>query len=96
MKSGYLEVSFDVLQSLRSSERGLKSISPAMSDNLPLVAPFVGAWIEINLSDTNFGQLKVAPFVGAWIEMLLEEHKEYIYKVAPFVGAWIEIHMIWI
>ena len=49
LKSGYLEVSFDVLQSLRSSERGLKSISPAMSDNLPLVAPFVGAWIEITV-----------------------------------------------
>ena len=33
------------------------------------VAPFVGAWIEINSSAPCSVSLPVAPFVGAWIEI---------------------------
>ena len=34
-----------------------------------LVAPFVGAWIEINLYVYLYYIHAVAPFVGAWIEI---------------------------
>ena len=35
-----------------------------------MVAPFTGAWIEINFpSSTDFGRTDVAPFTGAWIEI---------------------------
>ena len=33
------------------------------------VAPFTGAWIEINNARTENEFSKVAPFTGAWIEM---------------------------
>ena len=34
-----------------------------------MVAPFVGAWIEIALSEIGTDSDAVAPFVGAWIEI---------------------------
>ena len=34
-----------------------------------LVAPLVGAWIEIDVFNPDFLKLAVAPLVGAWIEM---------------------------
>ena len=33
------------------------------------VAPFAGAWIEIERDRQRIGQMQVAPFAGAWIEM---------------------------
>ncbi len=35
-----------------------------------LVAPFVGAWIEMLVTVSVKSHGTVAPFVGAWIEML--------------------------
>ena len=35
-----------------------------------MVAPFVGAWIEIIYYERLMRELIVAPFVGAWIEIL--------------------------
>ena len=59
---------------------------------MELVAPFVGAWIEI-LSRSMIGLIsQVAPFVGAWIEMIIYGPGDPENAVvAPFVGAWIEI-----
>ena len=34
-----------------------------------IVAPFVGAWIEILVDEINGKSSDVAPFVGAWIEI---------------------------
>ena len=34
----------------------------------PLVAPYVGAWIETSCSSKCAGYIQVAPYVGAWIE----------------------------
>ena len=42
------------------------------NDNIRLtiqVAPFAGAWIEIELVMTSVNGLHVAPFAGAWIEI---------------------------
>ena len=56
------------------------------------VAPFAGAWIEINEDvDKKISGL-VAPFAGAWIEItcpVVASSTPSI--VAPFAGAWIEI-----
>ena len=35
-----------------------------------VVAPFVGAWIEIAVSVLYYECISVAPFVGAWIEIV--------------------------
>ena len=37
------------------------------------VAPFVGAWIEIERCRYQFPQILVAPFVGAWIEIVVAD-----------------------
>ena len=34
-----------------------------------IVAPYVGAWIEILEREGRTGASKVAPYVGAWIEI---------------------------
>ena len=56
-----------------------------------IVAPLVGAWIEIqNLRQMDLRN-KVAPLVGAWIEIIRDKVEDMLGVVAPLVGAWIEI-----
>ena len=41
-----------------------------------LVAPYMGAWIEIRCRmSTNPGRSGVAPYMGAWIEILLHQRQ---------------------
>ena len=56
-----------------------------------LVAPLVGAWIEIDQLKAMDGLEKVAPLVGAWIEICNPPFSSISIPVAPLVGAWIEI-----
>ena len=57
-----------------------------------LVAPLVGAWIEIYCTVVGFSLLKsVAPLVGAWIEIVRTTAGALSGTVAPLVGAWIEM-----
>ena len=55
------------------------------------VAPFAGAWIEIELRLTEELRHFVAPFAGAWIEIGYTRDRWITWSVAPFAGAWIEI-----
>ena len=55
--------------SLRSPERGLKSTEFVAKNHFLLVAPFAGAWIEIEYFDELGCRDFVAPFAGAWIEI---------------------------
>ena len=55
--------------SLRSPERGLKYIMDLANTLYFTVAPFAGAWIEIEMETSITEPGKVAPFAGAWIEM---------------------------
>ena len=57
-------------RSLPSWERGLKSPFHKEHEFHALVAPFVGAWIEISTYALKEFIPKVAPFVGAWIEIM--------------------------
>ena len=82
----------DVAKSLPSRERGLKFHRLSQLLHELLVAPFAGAWIEIQLAIRADGSLIfVAPFAGAWIEIALQSCLLWWHWVAPFAGAWIEI-----
>ena len=61
------------------------------TDTLHIVAPFAGAWIEIESMDNDTLMHAVAPFAGAWIEIHSCLHGRKYDTVAPFAGAWIEI-----
>ena len=56
-------------KSLPSWERGLKYMEGEKRNKRRLVAPLVGAWIEIVEKTPHGNFRKVAPLVGAWIEM---------------------------
>ena len=57
--------------SLLSWERGLKFLKYHDTFSEVVVAPLVGAWIEIlRMLSGNFCQ-EVAPLVGAWIEIII-------------------------
>ncbi len=56
-----------------------------------MVAPHVGAWIEMSRWLTRINCKIVAPHVGAWIEILKKRFEKKRTVVAPHVGAWIEI-----
>ena len=56
-----------------------------------LVAPLVGAWIEIPGRPDNRNARLVAPLVGAWIEISGGGLEDSDKLVAPLVGAWIEM-----
>ena len=59
-----------------------------------MVAPLVGAWIEIQgIQNMRAKEAGVAPLVGAWIEIISLGMIATPFAVAPLVGAWIEI--IW-
>ena len=57
-------------KSLPSWERGLKLSNNKIRLKNGIVAPFMGAWIEIGLNIIHPIHLDiVAPFMGAWIEI---------------------------
>ena len=55
-------------KSLPMRERGLKYRAISIR-HLYAVAPYAGAWIEIDLARQELNRLNVAPYAGAWIEM---------------------------
>ena len=61
---------------------------------LTLVAPIVGAWIEIETHSSSGDNAVVAPIVGAWIEIVVGKLRKGFGIVAPIVGAWIEMDSI--
>ena len=60
--------------SLLSWERGLKLYRLWLFDFRSIVAPLVGAWIEIQEIKELGKELRVAPLVGAWIEINVGGH----------------------
>ena len=69
----------------------MKSICSLDGQDLTTVAPFTGAWIEIDRQSRKRREYVVAPFTGAWIEIRHLDSVSYAHMVAPFTGAWIEI-----
>ena len=56
-----------------------------------MVAPSLGAWIEIRLARGDIFTAVVAPSLGAWIEIFGTRYRFAADTVAPSLGAWIEI-----
>ena len=83
-----------VLPSLLSWERGLKSSKELSMVSAALVAPLVGAWIEMLFFVCPLRRFYVAPLVGAWIEIVCTVTIPSLNLVAPLVGAWIEIRLL--
>ena len=71
--------------------RGLKSAVSWTVGPLPVVAPYMGAWIEIAEGGGKLTITAVAPYMGAWIEISKSRCKCCRIQVAPYMGAWIEI-----
>ena len=59
-----------LLKSLPSRERGLKFVTTLIMITRTIVAPFAGAWIEIENPRRLLANMNVAPFAGAWIEII--------------------------
>ena len=70
--------------------RGLKLQKHGRLQEVPRVAPYVGAWIETARAAKRPTHTDVAPYVGAWIETSLFCSPNALDQVAPYVGAWIE------
>ena len=92
LKLCFSNVKRNCLLSLPSWERGLKFCQAVQVLSSALVAPFVGAWIEI------FGEMPFVCFewksLPSWERGLkFINGNSYVLwgTVAPFVGAWIEI-----
>ena len=78
-------------QSLLSWERGLKYLLQGIQAQEHIVAPLVGAWIEIIESAER---LSLRLSLLSWergLKLMICHEKVVISVVAPLVGAWIEI-----
>src|SRR5690625_3651031 len=91
LKLNLIKLSLSPQTSHPSWVRGLKSYSLESPSKTLIVAPFMGAWIEITFQRHNLAHYNVAPFMGAWIEIPISSSLYWIAFVAPFMGAWIEI-----
>ena len=74
--------------------RGLKSGVVNGRQIIDVVAPHVGAWIEIAIGFRAKKANGVAPHVGAWIEIHHIPLPRSPNAVAPHVGAWIEMYRL--
>ena len=79
--------------SLPTWERGLKFKRTIIKQISVMVAPYMGAWIEIELRFGSCEVSMVAPYMGAWIEICSLTMYLNNGIVAPYMGAWIEINL---
>ena len=94
LKSKDYNYTNELMSSLLSWERGLKYYAYVAVKWTKVVAPLVGAWIEISSLAFFIALEIVAPLVGAWIEIRKNSRQQLHLTVAPLVGAWIEIIII--
>ena len=73
--------------------RGLKCYQRRQSGHKAYVAPYTGAWIEIDGTIWTCHEKTVAPYTGAWIEISVFDTISFAPIVAPYTGAWIEMFM---
>ncbi len=71
--------------------RGLKLYTEQREGHGEVVAPCVGAWVEISTIRILQTRFLVAPCVGAWVEIGQGLICFFHQGVAPCVGAWVEI-----
>ena len=82
-------------KSLPSRGRGLKSSCSHRLLKPTYVAPFTGAWIEIDINIAEEQEMKVAPFTGAWIEIWIERVNNFVSnRSLPSRGRGLKFYMI--
>ena len=59
-----------------------------------MVAPFMGAWIEIKGGEYAMSNLKSLPSWERGLKYIYKHNIVWFIIVAPFMGAWIEILLI--
>ena len=57
---------------------------------LILVVPYIGTWIETNMSIEFNAGLQVVPYIGTWIETRPDNFIALSDVVVPYIGTWIE------
>ena len=57
------------------------------------VTPYVGVWIEIDITPEQIIEIMVTPDVGVWIEIECALDVSVWKIVTPYVGVWIEIFL---
>ncbi len=67
--------------------RGLKSIKSTIPFMAVVVAPCVGAWVEILMIPAVCAAADVAPCVGAWVEIELIKKFENMPLGRPLCGG---------
>ncbi|MGN4793830.1 hypothetical protein [Bacillus cereus group sp. MYBK216-1] len=60
-----------------------------------IVAPYIGAWIEITNRWSRRQRNEVAPYVGAWIEVLITYIFFQVLHVAPQKVPGLKLAMLW-
>ena len=80
--------------SLPSWERGLKYADNMSLQCKDVVAPLVGARVEIPRNLMHASHHWVAPLVGARVEIAISEVRVHNGTVAPLVGARVEIEKV--
>ena len=67
--------------------RGLKCLYPMLGICATLVAPCMGAWVEIILYMESCPANFVAPCVGAWVEIKLDDLTLFKTVCRPLCGG---------
>ena len=91
MKSEFCSMHPGRIPSLPSWERGLKSVCSVPSKSTAMVAPLVGAWIEIDRTTVEKPEKTSLPSWERGLKYTRKEECKTGTPVAPLVGAWIEI-----
>ncbi len=74
----------------------MKYFRTCQRHNAPSVAPFAGAWIEIEEWVKNGTEEEVAPFAGAWIEInKLEQNYIVLFKSLPSRERGLKLYSIY-
>jgi len=74
--------------------RGLKFYITYQQVTPFVIAPCIGAWIEIFFEISASPFTRIAPCIGAWIEIPSLLFAHLVNSIAPCIGAWIEIGAI--
>ena len=51
------------------------------------VTPYVGVWIEIDITPEQIIEIMVTPYVGVWIEIFLRRREQFMLVCHPLCGG---------
>ena len=72
----------------------IEILPPMLFHNHSMVAPLVGAWIEISRTASTSFLIASLPSWERGLKSLDQNYTVFLLNVAPLVGAWIDISKI--